>query len=226
MDKHLQSTWKQLQLMQYLHDEHFHADVSRMTQSHRVQHLALHIAKYGCRLSIAHGGRDYGLFQKILIDSLIVGVSLANVAKVDLSKKLPEVEADTLLEAGMAYSAIIGEHPMRDEPHNRRRNIVYHIVDVVSKLADLSEKWDHCEGDVRPRIQELIPQFIMVIVSGLQVYEIGNIETKYLDRILSVEQPDMFFRYKVEKVHLAKNNILMGYLDELAPKYGLAKVSP
>lgn len=69
-------------------------------------------------------------------------------------------------------------------------------------------------------------QFVMVIVSGLQVYEIGNIETKYLDRILSVEHPDMFFRYKVEKVHLAKNNILMGYLDELAPKYGLAKVSP
>src|SRR5437870_3927471 len=78
-----------LQLEQFRHDETYHREITRLTVHQRLNHMALHFAKYvGLIASEAHQNSDEQRLNRAIIDGFIIGLSTANVLNLKLSDHL------------------------------------------------------------------------------------------------------------------------------------------
>ncbi|MEQ9111882.1 MAG: hypothetical protein RIF37_03565 [Rhodospirillaceae bacterium] len=75
---------KQLQSEQLNHDETYHREIARLTVHHRMNHMALHFAKYVGQIERARLNGDCALLDKTIIDSTIISLSSANILNIPL----------------------------------------------------------------------------------------------------------------------------------------------
>lgn len=133
--------WPAIQFAQFEHDEKYHPEISRLPVQDRLRHMTLHFAKYAGRLSDEPTDAE---FERLAIDTLIIGVSCANTLNIDLSK------------AGDAIS------PNHSDEFARRLTV------CAGRMASACERLDHLEDfPFRPTLAE---QVLQVISASLGVF--------------------------------------------------------
>lgn len=78
-----------LQIAQLKHDELFHKEITRLNIHQRLNHMALHFAKYSgkiCDCILNSPNEQY--LKKIVIDSFIISVTCANILNLRISARL------------------------------------------------------------------------------------------------------------------------------------------
>ncbi len=131
-----------LQVEQRVHDDLFHADISRLDLSRRISHLNLHLSKYCGDLALAEETGNECAVRKALVDCAIISSSAATALNIDLSK----------VRSG--DNAIPGTIPF-----------LLALVVRVGRLAKATEALDHVEDYPIRRVweQEFSSIFYMVI---------------------------------------------------------------
>lgn len=131
-----------LQVEQRVHDDLFHADISRLDLSRRIAHLNLHLSKYCGDLVLAEEAGNECAVMKALVDCAIISSSAATALNIDLSK------------VRVGDSAIPGTIPF-----------LLALVVRVGRLAKATEALDHVEDYPFRRVweQEFSSIFHMVI---------------------------------------------------------------
>lgn len=76
-------TWHELQAAQFIHDERFHREISRLSIQDRLKHMTLHFAKYAGELLSIEPRRAE---NEVLIDTFIIAISSANILGIDLER--------------------------------------------------------------------------------------------------------------------------------------------
>lgn len=95
--------WATVQFAQFVHDEKYHREISRLPVQDRLRHMTLHFAKYAGRLQDDPTSSD---FKKIATDTMIIAISCANILNVDLTTKKPGVGMDAARGAFVKRLAI------------------------------------------------------------------------------------------------------------------------
>jgi hypothetical protein len=75
-------SWRELQLVQARHDEHYHRDVCGLAKAEQLRHYALHLSKIVGAFADARDERD--LLDKRLPDLLLFAIKLSTVMGVRL----------------------------------------------------------------------------------------------------------------------------------------------
>ena len=80
----------QLQLNQLHHDERFHKEVVRLPVHQRINHMALHFAKYSGQLASEFITPSFSKEQrsKLIIDCFAIAISSVNILNVRISDRL------------------------------------------------------------------------------------------------------------------------------------------
>ena len=71
----------ELQVEQHHHDEIYHREIARLSMHQRLNHMALHFAKYTGKIA---GIEDASELLAVYVDTLIIGLSTANILNIDL----------------------------------------------------------------------------------------------------------------------------------------------
>lgn len=125
----------QLQLEQRRHDEMYHPEIARLTVHHRLNHMALHFAKYAGRIADAVRTGSHSDVDRTLVDIFIIALSSANILNVRL---------------GDAVYAEAGDIPNpREGVLVIDNSIVEFLAEVTSasgKMAKACESIDHLEA--------------------------------------------------------------------------------
>ena len=80
----------QLQLEQLQHDEEYHREICRLTVHDRLNHMALHFAKYTGKVAKLCEEEDTEKFARVVTDIFIISLSSANTLNLRLSDKINE----------------------------------------------------------------------------------------------------------------------------------------
>lgn len=112
--------WPSVQFAQFEHDEKYHREISRLSVQDRLRHMALHFAKYAGRL---YDQPSDEVVKQTAIDTLIIGISCANILNDDLGRALA---SDTLKQSNA------GEFPRQ-------------LTIAAGEMAGACERIDHLE---------------------------------------------------------------------------------
>lgn len=172
----------QLQLEQMRHDERYHPEISRLTVHHRLNHLALHFAKYAGRVATMVMEDNNSDIDRTLTDIFIIALSTANVLNLDLGKALSSRLAADLKVTDTQDGSLVG--------------LLLPVTIASGRMAKACESIDHLEAvKFREEISDCV-----VRLSTLSA-EAANV--RGLDIALEI-------RNRLEKVRAAK--LFHGYL--------------
>src|SRR5438128_2686877 len=73
-----------LQVAQLKHDEFYHREIARLTVHARLNHMALHFAKYVGHLASAIEANDQRLIRRTITDAFVITLSSANTLNLSL----------------------------------------------------------------------------------------------------------------------------------------------
>lgn len=127
-----------LQVEQHEHDEVYHREIARLPLHQRLNHMALHFAKYSGKIAAA---ADDAALAAVFTDVLIIAVSSANILNQELSALLvgDPGQHSTLLGFGRA-AALTGGDIVSD------RNLLLRETSIAAgRIAAACEKIDHLE---------------------------------------------------------------------------------
>lgn len=127
----------QLQLEQFDHDEKYHREISRLSMHHRLNHMALHFAKYSGRLSDPQ--LDPETLKRTVTDSFIIAISCSNILNFKLWEKLGSIPADDLIGLGRRIAVEMDGPPMTHD------GLFRWISAASGRMAAGCEKLDHIE---------------------------------------------------------------------------------
>lgn len=129
----------ELQVEQHLHDEAYHREISRLPLHQRLNHMALHFAKYVGKVGAAE---TIGESNLVFADTLIIALSTANILNVKLWDLIGagDQEYPGLLAFGRAVAA--------DErlPTAHVPDVVLAMAAASGRMAAACEKIDHLES--------------------------------------------------------------------------------
>lgn len=78
-----------LQTEQLDHDELFHKEITRLTIHQRLNHMALHFAKYSGKIcNCILNSLDEQILRRAIVDSFIISITCANILNIRISEKL------------------------------------------------------------------------------------------------------------------------------------------
>lgn len=128
----------QLQVEQHEHDEKYHREIARLSLHQRLNHMALHFAKYTGKIASAE---DSEAIERVCVDALIISLSTANILNVDLWDTLAgdDHEYPGLLACGRSL-AVAGGWNLAD-----RAELVTAMAVAGGRVAAACEKIDHLE---------------------------------------------------------------------------------
>src|SRR5690348_13763017 len=86
----------ELQVEQHQHDETYHREIARLSLHQRLNHMALHFAKYTGKVAAAP---TIEVATPVFVDTLVIALSTANVLNVELW--------DLLEHQGQEYPGLI-----------------------------------------------------------------------------------------------------------------------
>lgn len=149
-----------LQVEQHRHDELYHREIARLSLHQRLNHMALHFAKYAGKISTTTDRQE---LQRVFVDSLVIALSTANILNVHLGEllQLESKENLGLMEFGLATA---GEHPEFADPAKALRP----FVAAAGRIAGACEKIDHLEEvNFRSELRGGIAQLSAISVATL-----------------------------------------------------------
>src|ERR1700744_5090150 len=71
----------ELQIEQHHHDENYHREIARLSMHQRLNHMALHFAKYAGKIACAENLTEVA---PVYVDTLIIALSTANILNVEI----------------------------------------------------------------------------------------------------------------------------------------------
>lgn len=128
----------ELQVEQHLHDEIYHREIARLSLHHRLNHMALHFAKYAGKVA---DSADIAQTVPVLVDTLIIALSSANTLNIELWEQLQVTSADYpgLLPFGRTLALMLSDE-IKDVPALTRAMAI-----SAGRIAAACEKIDHLE---------------------------------------------------------------------------------
>jgi hypothetical protein len=186
-----------LQKDQLDHDEFFHKEITRLNIHQRLNHMALHFAKYsGSLCDCILNNFDESVLRKNIIDSFVISITCSNILNIRISDKLATNDPSdfsSLEDLGRAIAV------------NNKINIedslwlVRSLPVVVGKLAKACESVDHLEAYLyRESITENVVAICSLMLIAAAVYEIDLISEVPL-RLLGVKKKSIFFDHFVNR---------------------------
>jgi len=153
----------QLQLEQFDHDEKYHREISRLTMHHRLNHMALHFAKYSGRLS--DPDLDPEMLERKVTDTFIIALSCSNILNFRLWERLGSLPVDSLPSLGQKMALDMPEPPMTADALFRW------TAKASGRMAAACEKLDHVEDFP---FRRLIADAITDLAKGVLVFAAGQ----------------------------------------------------
>ena len=150
-----------LQVEQHYHDENYHREIARLSLHQRLNHLALHFAKYTAKIAVAD---ETAALNAVYVDVLIIALSTANVVNVELFDLLEKDgrEFPGLLRFAQSLAAnvqtVIGD----------RYALLRETAIASGRMAATCEKIDHLEEiSFRAEIRDCIAQISRIALAFL-----------------------------------------------------------
>jgi hypothetical protein len=127
----------ELQVEQHGHDETYHREIARLSLHHRLNHMALHFAKYTGK---AAASTDVIELRRIYVDVLIIVLSTANVLNTELWELIEEDDREYpgLLAFGRSVA-------LKALPTDDHEVLVRATAIATGQIAAACEKIDHLE---------------------------------------------------------------------------------
>ena len=127
-----------LQLAQREHDEKYHPEISRLPLHHRLNHMALHFAKYAGRLARALREENGVDVPRTMTDIFIISMSCANALNIDLG--------DYLIEENISSENTPATASGRQESQTLQIELLLDVTDAAGRMAKACETVDHLEA--------------------------------------------------------------------------------
>ncbi len=159
-----------LQVEQHQHDETYHREIARLSLHQRLNHMALHFAKYTGKIAVAD---DPTALSAVYVDVLVIALSTANVVNVELFDLLERDGRDFpgLLPFARSLAAsmqnVIGD----------RYALLRDTTIASGRMAAACEKIDHLEEiSFRAEIRDCVAQLSSIALAFLSSNGIDPME--------------------------------------------------
>lgn len=126
----------ELQIEQNAHDEKYHREIARLALHHRLNHMALHFAKYTGK--IASPESDL-MVCRTFVDTLIIALSTANTLNTTVGDLFDGLEGVTLREFSQNVEKAM------TLKHRGRLELTNLMAIPTGRIAAACEKIDHLE---------------------------------------------------------------------------------
>jgi hypothetical protein len=153
----------ELQVQQHHHDEAYHREIARLTVHHRLNHMALHFAKYAGKIAEA---ADADRMVPVFVDILIISLSTANILNEELWELMePRSSAfPTLAEWATEWVQSAGIRM------NDPSVVLTEAILPAGRMAAACEKIDHLEdvpyrAEIRTSVGRLAALSIAFLLS-------------------------------------------------------------
>lgn len=186
-----------LQTAQLDHDELFHKEITRLNVHQRINHMALHFAKYsGSICDCLFNGPNETTLKKNIIDSFIISTTCANTLNIRISDKLT-----TEMLNGSASFFELGNNIAAQWEINTEDSLwlAKNYPVVVGKLAKACESVDHLEPyPYRELITDNVIRICFLMLIAASIYKIDLVSEVPL-RLAGVKQKSIFFDYYMSR---------------------------
>lgn len=126
-----------LQVAQLKHDEFYHREIARLTVHARLNHMALHFAKYVGQLATAIESNDFPLIRQTITDAFVIALSSSNTLNVSLGAEIPFArDARSVAELGRLLL----------DNDGLGNQLLLSFAVPTGQIARACEKLDHVEG--------------------------------------------------------------------------------
>jgi hypothetical protein len=177
----------ELQLEQFHHDETYHREIARLTVQHRLSHMVLHLTKY-LGLFANDTDVDDQRLNRAITDSIVIGLSTANILNLRLADRLIESDQRALGLSALCKhfaSQIGGDRLDRDF-------LVKKTAIAVGRMAKGCESIDHLEAfPFREAITDGLIDVLKVLLATAAVREI-DVSTSVRVRLRGVKSKSIF----------------------------------
>ena len=145
-----------LQMEQFEHDERYHREIARLNMHHRLNHMALHFAKYAGKLVEADDDREK--IQKTVTDTFIIALSCSNTLNFrmwDRVRPSSDAVAEDLVNLGWQLQEAVGGAP------TGTAELARWVTVAAGRMAAACEKVDHLEPyPFRQAIEESVANLV------------------------------------------------------------------
>jgi hypothetical protein len=128
----------ELQVEQHKHDETYHREIARLSLHQRLNHMALHFAKYTGKIGAAERIADT---VPVYVDILIIAISTANILNIELWELVEAHESDYSTLQTFARK-LASEIPTAIDDHI---DLFRETAIASGRMAAACEKIDHLE---------------------------------------------------------------------------------
>jgi len=172
-----------LQIAQLKHDEFYHREIARLTVHARLNHMALHFAKYVGQIATAIESNDQPLIRRIITDTFVIALSSANTLNLSLGTAIGLArDARSLSELGGVLAKAI----------NRPNSLLLSLAVPTGQIARACEKLDHVEGfPFRETIAEGIISICEAVIVGAHDHDF-DLPSSVRDRFREIEPKYIF----------------------------------
>ncbi|USG61457.1 hypothetical protein NBZ79_00515 [Sneathiella marina] len=171
-----------LQKEQLEHDSIYHKDICSLSVQQRMNHYALHFAKYAGYFVEALHSEDQEKFNKAAVDSFIIALSTANTLNVDLGSSLPE----------LAKKRCLKEFETKSHSSKTKPSFIFSFVEIVGKLSKACESVDHLESyPFRKEMIKCIQEILLATLNQGPILKI-NLPDEARNRLASVKERNIF----------------------------------
>lgn len=148
-----------LQQEQLRHDKLVHRDILSLSAALRCKHMVLHFAKYVGALSQYP---DDEKLHRVLVDTFIIAMSLANTLNVDLTARIREVHG------------VRSYDELAQRTRNTAANVPYEtfvaLAHATGDMAKACESLDHVEEfDVRGTLERGVVQVTCIVLAAFRM---------------------------------------------------------
>ncbi len=151
----------ELQVEQHKHDETYHREIARLSLHQRLNHMALHFAKYTGKIASADNS---AALAAVCVDVLIIALSTANIVNVELYDLL---EKDGRDFPGLLPFARSLAGSMQGEISNPHALLQATAI-ASGRMAAACEKIDHLEEiPFRAEIRDCIARLSSIALASL-----------------------------------------------------------
>lgn len=186
-----------LQVQQLEHDEFFHKEITRLSVHQRLNHMALHFAKYSGKICnyVLNTSDDQSL-RRVIVDSFIISTTCANILNVRLSDKfLPADSAECFNLYKLGHDIANRLSLNIDDP----LWLVKTYPVVVGELAKACESVDHLEPyRYRESIIDCVVRICSLMLIAASHFQIDLTSAVPL-RLSEVKKKSIFFDYYMNR---------------------------
>ncbi|MBX3638912.1 MAG: hypothetical protein KIS65_07290 [Nitrosomonas sp.] len=182
-----------LQIAQLKHDELFHKEITRLSIHQRLNHMALHFAKYSGKICdcILNNPSEQNL-KRVIVDSFVISVTCANILNLRISERLiPHCEQkfSNLDELGNALIKQLGIDI------NDSLWLIKSFPVVTGEFAKACESVDHLESfRYRESMIDSIARICSLMLVAASQLKIDLVSEVPL-RLDGVKKKSIFFGY-------------------------------